>query len=159
MARQACAWDGRSCDPSLREQLVVGKFNTVISCSPIDEIFALRLFRECECIIGERRQRLAQGLARTSEWVSKNGAFVEWVRPDAGAICCVRLKPSVFDDGAVTRFYKFVTDEGIRVADGTWFGEDARVFRLGFGLLSISELEAALNGLSAAITRAAREAA
>src|SRR6516164_2168961 len=144
-------------DPALREQLVLGKFNTVISCSPVDELFALRLFRERERIIDERRLRLAQGLARTSRWVSKNEAFVEWVRPNAGAICCVRLKSSAFDDDAVTRFYKFVTEEGVRVGDGTWFGEDARVFRLGFGLLSMSNLDAALNGLSAAITRAARE--
>jgi len=146
-------------DPALREQLILGKFNTVISCSPVDELFALRLFRERERIIDERRLRLAQGLASTSRWVSRNEAFVEWVRPNAGAICCVRLKSSAFDDDAVTRFYKFVAEEGVRVGDGTWFGEDARVFRLGFGLLSMSKLDAALNGLSAAITRAAREGA
>ena len=73
---------------------------------------------------------------------------VEWVRPDAGALCCVRLCPGVFDDTAVSRFYAELAKQGVRVANGTWFGDEARVFRLGFGLLPMQDLEAALEQFS-----------
>ena len=71
----------------------------------------------------------------------------------------MRLKPQVYDDVAVGRFYDALASEGVRVANGVWFGEEARVFRLGFGLLSMPDLETALKGLSAAIRQSAREAA
>jgi aspartate/methionine/tyrosine aminotransferase len=146
-------------DAALREQLVVGKFNTVVSCSPVDEVLALRVLQLSDRIIGERRQRLAEGLAMTADWVQEHEGFVDWVRPDAGAICCLRLKPPVFADRAVSRFYEALASEGVRVANGSWFGDEARVFRLGFGLLSMPNLKTALQGLSAAVKRTAREAA
>lgn len=143
-------------DPALREQLVLGKFNTVVSCSPVCEALALSVFAQRERIIAERRHSLAEGLARTAEWVVENQEFVEWVQPDAGAICCVRLKPSVFPDSAVSRFYDALANEGVRVSNGTWFGDEARVFRLGFGLLSMPDLHIALNILSAVVQQTVR---
>src|SRR5205823_8155660 len=38
-------------DKALREQLVLGKFNTVISCSPVDEALALRVLASREPIL------------------------------------------------------------------------------------------------------------
>ena len=98
-------------DPDLRQQLVRGKFNTVISCSGVDEALALKVLEQREQIIIERRRRLAEGLARTADWVAENRHMVEWVRPDAGALCCVRLKPAIFDDAAVDRFYDSLAEE------------------------------------------------
>ncbi len=37
------------------------------------------------------------------------------------------------------------------MAKGEWFGEEARVFRLGFGLLSMAELGDALAALTGAL--------
>ena len=145
-------------DAALKEQLVVGKFNTVISCSPVDEALALLVLARRDHILADRRRRLAEGLALTAHWVRENDAFVEWVRPDAGALCCVRLKSAVFDNGAVERFYEGLAREGVRVANGSWFGDEARVFRLGFGLLSRADLEAALTRLSATTRRISHEA-
>ena len=139
-------------DPALREQLLLGKFNTAIANSAIDEALALKVFEQRDRIIGDRRRHLADGLARTAAWVQANAAFVDWVRPDAGALCCVRLKPSVFDQTAVDRFYVALADAGVRVGNGTWFDDEARVFRLGFGLLAMPDLEAALDGLSTAVS-------
>ena len=141
-------------DAALREQLVLGKFNTVISCSPLDEALALRVLGGRDRIIGERRRHLAEGLARAGAWVESNSACAEWIRPDAGALCCVRLKPSVFDASAVGRFYAELERESVRVGNGTWFGDEARVFRLGFGLLDIPDLQAGLDRLSAALRNA-----
>ena len=143
----------------LREQLILGKFNTVVSCSPVDEFLAVKLLEQRDRILGERRRSLADGLARTASWMSANRPWVEWVRPDAGAICCVRLNPAVFDEAAVRRFHDISAAEGVRVAHGTWFGEDARVFRLGFGRLPGAELDAALARLAAVLQAAVRTAA
>ena len=85
-----------------------------------------------------------------------NNDLVDWVRPDAGALCCVRLKPEVFDEFAVDRFYQMLPGKGTRVATGTWFGDEARVFRLGFGLLPTAELGDALAALAAALREAAQ---
>jgi len=146
-------------DPDLREQLVVGKFSTVISCSAVDEALACRVLQRRDRIIGERRLRLADGLARTAAWVAAHETQVEWVRPDAGALCCLRLRREVFDEAAVDRFYDVLAGEGVRVASGLWFGEEARVFRLGFGLLPMEDLDKALAGLSKAVSQTARAAA
>ncbi len=144
---------------ALREQLVLGKFNSVISCSAIDEALALRVVQQRGRIIGERRGHLAAGLARVADWVARNSETVEWVRPDAGALCCVRLKPAAFDGDAVDRFYAALAARGVRVASGTWFGEEARVFRLGFGLLPMRELGIALDRMSLALRGAQIHAA
>ncbi len=123
-------------NPQLRKQLVLGKFNTVISCSPVDEALALKVFEDSDRIIAERRKLRTDGLAMTAEWVRENSRLVDWVRPDAGALCCVRLKREVFDDAAVGRFYATLADQGVRVANGVWFGDEPRVFRLGFRTLA-----------------------
>ena len=142
-------------DPALREQLVLGKFNTVVSCSPVCEALALKVLEQQDRIIGERRQLLAEGFARTAEWVRENKELVEWVQPDAGAICCVRLKPSIFHNTAVSHFYDALASEGVRVSNGTWFGDEARVFRLGFGLLSMPDLQVALSVLTKVLKQTA----
>ena len=146
-------------DKALREQLVVGKFNTVISCSTLDEAMAMRVFQQRDAIIGARRKQLSDGLARTADWAAAQGDLVDWLRPDAGALCCFRLKPEAFDGAAVERFYAALAEEGVRVANGTWFGEEQRVFRLGFGLLTMPDLEAGLKRLSATLQLARKKAA
>jgi hypothetical protein len=143
-------------DRMLREQLVRAKFSTVISCSPLCEAMALQVFARRESIGAARRAHLAEGRAWSAAWVQENNGLVEWVQPDAGALCCVRLRSSVFDDAAVTRVYAALAQAGVRVADGRWFGEEARVFRLGFGLLPIPDLRHALDALTAGLQHVAR---
>jgi len=140
-------------DAALREQLVLGKFNTVVSNSTVDEYLALQVLRQRDRILGERRVHLAEGVRTTAAWVDAHATFVEWVRPDAGAICCVRLRPAMFDDTAVARFYQMLSAEGVRVGNGTWFGEEPRVFRMGFGALAKADLEAALERVSLALQK------
>ncbi len=146
-------------DAALREQLLLGKFTTVIACSRADEVLGLRALQRSEAIIGARREQLRNGLAKTAAWVAEHGDLVDWIRPDAGALCCIRLKPQAFDDAAVARFYDGLGHQDVRVADGRWFGDEARVFRLGFGLLSMTELEAGLAAVSTTLRLALRDAA
>ncbi len=144
---------------ALREQLVLGKFNTVISSPALEEALALKLLQCSERVIGERRRHLAQGLARTETWVQAEGDLVEWVRPNAGALCCIRLRQDRFDAAAVERFIAACKAHGVRLGDGRWFGEEAGVFRLGFGLLAMPELEAGLAAVSAALKDSLAKAA
>jgi len=51
----------------------------------------------------------------------------------------------------MSRFYNALARGGVRVANGIWFGDEARVFRLGFGLLSMPDLTVALHVLAAAL--------
>ncbi len=134
-------------DRALIDQLVRAKFGTVLTGSPVTEALALRVFRKYDQIMAERRAVLADGLAATEAWVAENADLVEWVRPNAGAICCVRLKPAV----PVESFYRTLEKYEIRVANGSWFGEEPRVFRLGFGFLPIEDLKAAFKAFTAAL--------
>jgi hypothetical protein len=70
----------------LREQMVLGKFNTVNANSTVDETLGLRLLIQAGAIIAARRKHLGEGLARTAAWVARTAALVEWVKPDADAL-------------------------------------------------------------------------
>jgi hypothetical protein len=140
---------------ALRSRMVTAKFNTIISCSPLDEALAVRLLQKEENIVRERRQILAQGLARVAAWASDNRRYIAWLRPSAGALCCARLRPEAFDDAAVGRFHQVIAANGVRVGLGAWFGDEARIFRIGFGLLPMPDLEAALGILSAGLRHVA----
>jgi DNA-binding transcriptional MocR family regulator len=88
-------------------------------------------------------------------WIKANEEIVEWVRPDGGAICCVRLKPQVFDDAAVDGVYRTLESLGVRVSNGSWFGDEACVFRLGFAHMPVPALTEALTTLSEALKKVA----
>jgi aspartate/methionine/tyrosine aminotransferase len=143
-------------DASLRDQLVRAKFNTVISCPPLSEALALMVLRQQGRIVAQRRERLAENLRLTRCWVERRAQFVQWVRPDAGALCCVRLRPGVFSDADVARCHDAMAQQGVRVARGEWFGDEPRVFRLGFGLLDAAPLQEALDRLALALRSVAR---
>ncbi|KQW57601.1 pyridoxal phosphate-dependent aminotransferase [Variovorax sp. Root411] len=142
-------------DAALRQSLVTAKFNTVISCSPLDEALAVTVLKQGEHIVGARRRHLAHNLATLQAWVGRHAARIEWMRPDAGALCCVRLKPQVYDDAALQRLQAALHERGVRLAPGPWFGDEPHVFRLGFGLATNAELAAALDCVGQALEWAA----
>ncbi|HET6988359.1 MAG TPA: pyridoxal phosphate-dependent aminotransferase, partial [Kribbella sp.] len=139
-----------STDAELLDRLVTAKFNTVVSASPVTEALAVRVFEREDEILAVRRAWLAEGLAITEGWVRANSEVVEWVRPDAGALCAIRLKPHVELD----RFREAAAELGVRLADGDWFGDEPRVFRLGFGFPPLAELKVALDALREAVDAA-----
>ena len=82
-----------------------------------------------------------------ADWIARNDTHLEWVRPDAGGMCCVRLRASAFDDAAVEGFYRLAAERTINMAAGDRFLDERRVFRLGFGALPRETLEQALEAL------------
>ena len=138
-------------DPAVAEQLVLAKLNTVISCSVIDEFLALEVLRRADEVLGERRRLLGTAIADVARWVERESELIEWVRPDGGALCCVRLRPDRFNEAGVEAFYRELGNHSVLVANGSWFGEDARIFRVGFGYPPPDGLAAALDAVSRAL--------
>ncbi|HKW83371.1 MAG TPA: pyridoxal phosphate-dependent aminotransferase [Burkholderiaceae bacterium] len=136
-------------DAELRDRLVVAKMNTVICGSVLDEALAAALLRNREGVLAARRRLLSGGLDRLAAWCTRERERIEWVRPDAGALCCLRLRSDVFGEEAVARFWAALPRHDLQLASGEWFGESRSVFRLGFGYLPPERLGPALAALSA----------
>jgi len=141
-------------DADLRARLTVAKMNTVISGSVLDETLAAALLRNREKVLVPRHRLLAGAIEELASWCEAEHARVDWVRPDAGALCCLRLRPDVLDDAAVSRFWRLLPYHDLQLASGRWFGERERVFRLGFGYLPPERLGPALAALSTALDAA-----
>lgn len=122
--------------------------NTVISGSVLDEALAAALLRHRDSVLAPRRHLLAARLAELAAWCETEQARIEWVRPQAGALCCLRLRADRFDVAAVARIWDLLPAHQLQLAFGTWFGESDRVFRLGFGYLPPGQLGAALAALT-----------
>jgi len=142
-------------DADLRARLTVAKLNTVVSGSVLDETLASALLRNREAVLAPRRRQLAAALLELAAWCEAESARIEWIRPDGGALCCVRLRADKFDDAAVARFWSLLPVRELQLASGAWFGESERVFRLGFGYLPPSRLAPSLAALSAVLDAAA----
>ena len=142
-------------DAELRSRLVVARMNMVISGSVLDETLATVLLQHREHVLAPRRSLLAGALDKLAAWCGSERARVEWVRPDAGALCCLRLRADAFDAAAVARFWELLPRHDLQLARGSWFGESDRAFRLGFGYLPPERLGPALSALSVSLDAAA----
>jgi DNA-binding transcriptional MocR family regulator len=68
----------------------------------------------------------------------------------------MRLRTDQFDDTSVSRFWAQLPDNDVQLGSGTWFGESARVFRLGFGYLPLPSFRIALDRLGATMDQATK---
>jgi aspartate/methionine/tyrosine aminotransferase len=137
-------------DPERYEQLRMAKFNTLICCSAPDEALGAEVLRRREEILGPRRQLLAGTLDELRHVAGELEDLIEFLPPDGGALCCLRLRADRFDNAAVSRFYARLRELDTRVAPGSWFGESDRVFRVGFGHLPVEDFAEALRRLQTA---------
>lgn len=131
-------------DRGLYDQLRLAKFNTAISCGALDEFLAAELLQRAELILSTRRAFLADALAVVERWAVGHSDQVRWVRPDAGAFCCIKLNPAAFGQYGARRFYIQLAERRTLVAPGEWFGGSEYIFRLGFGYEPIEKLQAGL---------------
>lgn len=138
-------------EPALLNRLTVAKMNITLSSSALDEALAAQILAHREDILTPRRAFLLKALDRLGGWQATQEHRVDWVRPEGGAMCCLRLRPDCLDDDAVTRFWRQLPQDQIQLGCGLWFGETARVFRLGFGYLPLPDFQLALEQLAATI--------
>ena len=142
-------------DKKFIEQVGIAKMNTVISNSVLDEFVALKVLNKESEIFKSRRIHSIKGFLLTKNWVQQNKKFISWIEPKAGALCCIKLKESIFNKLQIEEFYKLSKDKGIQIANGEWFGETKRFFRLGFGYMEIEKLELTLNKLTKILNKIA----
>lgn len=136
-------------DPELYQRLRNAKFLTTIACSAPDEFLAVQVLRRRAEMLAPRAWSLHRALTELEEWAQDQP--VEFLRPDGGALCCLRLPRNRVTDEALPAFYARLADRDVRVAPGSWFGEDDRVFRLGFGHLPRDDFTQALARLADAL--------
>lgn len=135
-------------DDVLRQRLMVAKMNVAISGSPLDEALAASLLTNREVFLAPRRRMLATALDEVRQWLANERGRLQWVEPDGGALCCVRLREEAFDEEAVARFWAGLEEKELQLAPGSWFGESSRIFRLGFGYMPPDCLTPALRAVS-----------
>ena len=138
----------QSSDKKFIEQVGIAKMNTVISNSVLDEFVALRVLNKEFEIFKNRRIHSKAGLELTKIWVEQNNELISWIEPKAGALCCIKLKEERFTNDNIEEFYSLSKAIGIQIANGEWFGESKRYFRIGFGYLELDKLKFTLNKLS-----------
>ena len=143
-------------DTDLYGQLRLARFNSAVSCGTLDEVLAARVLQRAESILAPRRTLLADALAVVEDWLATQQGDLRWVRPDAGAFCCVELDPDAFPAARVERFYAELSECSTAVAPGEWFGDDRRVFRLGFGYEPLDKLGAGLDLITQALRASER---
>lgn len=120
-------------DANLRRQLGAAKMGTAIACGAVDEALATLILEHEPHVLAGRRGAMRRSRQRVAEWVASSGGEVEWVPPDAGALCCIRLRPERFGDLEVAAVYAAFRKRGVKIAPAAMFGDAKRIFRLGFG--------------------------
>ena len=138
-------------DTDLRARLIVAKMNIVLSGSVLDEAVALAILDAQDRVLQPRRLLLECALETVERWQADECHRIDWIRPDGGAMCCLRLRSDVFDDAAVVRFWDALPNLGLQLGNGEWFGESSRIARLGFGYLPFQQLSPALDQLTIAL--------
>lgn len=146
----------QSSDKTFIEQVVIAKMNTVISNSVLDEFVAINVLNKEADILKSRSIHSSLGLELTKKWAKQNKEFINWIEPKAGALCCIKLKKN-YTKAGIENFYLSCKKLGIQIADGEWFGESKRYFRLGFGYMEIKKLKTALEMLTDLLKKTASQ--
>ena len=139
-------------DEALMETFLAAKEQIFITGAVIDEELTARVLERRHIILPSIHERVASQLAVVRKWIEPNPTF-EWVEPQAGAVCFLRIRTDVDID----RFYRVLFEEhGTYVGGGHWFDQDRRFFRLGFAWPTTEELARGLRTLDEAAAAALR---
>ena len=142
-------------DPDLRKRFIVAKQNIVICDSSLTEKLATAVLSHSPTILKQQREHLAPALELVTAWQAAESEYLDWVAPDAGALCCMRLNKTRYEEADLEKFWQALADNDTLVRSGLQFGSDIRHFRLGFGHVPFAQLEAGLQNISKALQTAA----
>lgn len=138
-------------DPAAYDQLRLAKFNSSLCCGSFDELLATRVLAQADQILAARGATMATARDIAGRWVQAHEELLRWLRPEAGAFCCVQLEPAIFGEQEIDRFYACLARERIIVAQGPWFADAASIVRLGIAYEAPDGLEKALAVIGAAL--------
>ena len=142
-------------DPRLYEQLKLAKFNSSLSCGALDEFLAIRLVSRADQVLAQRGALMAEARGLVERWIKAHSGRLRWLRPEAGAFCCLQLDPGSFGPQDIERFHAHLARQRTLVALGPWFGDSAHIIRLGLAYEPADKLERGLDVISAALEAAA----
>ncbi|MGO8956884.1 MAG: pyridoxal phosphate-dependent aminotransferase [Streptosporangiaceae bacterium] len=142
-------------DPAAYDQLRLAKFNSAVACGSLDEFLAARVLAQADQVLAVRGAIMATARDITGRWVHAHEGMVRWLRPEAGAFCCVRLEPAIFGPQEIDRLYARLAQERIIVAQGPWFADTASIIRLGMAYEPPGRLEKALELIVTALEASA----
>jgi aspartate/methionine/tyrosine aminotransferase len=138
-------------DPGLYEQLRLAKFDSSLSCGTLDEFLAARLLSRADQVLASRGALMADARGIVERWIKAHTGRLHWLRPEAGAFCCMQLDPATFGPRDIERFHAHLARQRTLIARGAWFGDTAHVFRLGLAYEPADQLEQGLDVISAAL--------
>jgi aspartate/methionine/tyrosine aminotransferase len=141
-------------DPALYDQLRLAKFNTALSCGTLDEFLAAHLLSWADEALAARGAVLAEALGVVERWIKGEAGRLNWLPPEAGAFCCLQLDPGIFDQAAVGRFHDHLARRQTLMARGPWFGDSARIIRIGFAHEPVDRLGLGLDVVGEALDAA-----
>jgi len=137
-------------DSVLKEKFLAAKEQICISGSVLDELVAEQVLAQSKELLARTAADVRRRRDRVARWVEEEREWVEWVRPEAGVMCFVRLKR--VPEGGAAAFYKTLLERhGVYVGPGRWFECEERLFRLGYGWPTWEDLEGGLDAISKAL--------
>ena len=136
-------------NPGLMEGFISAKEQIGITGSILDETVALQTLRQRDRLLPQIRREISAGFRIVKDWVEREPA-VEWVQPDGGVTCCLRI-PSA-SDGQMRRFYDTLkVSYRTAVGPGYWFKLPLNQMRIGYGWSSPEETAKGLECISLAM--------
>ena len=139
-------------DPGMYEQLRRARFNSSLCCGALDEFLAVRLLSQAGQVLAARGAVLAEARGVVERWIKAHTGQLRWLRPEAGAFCCLQLDPGTFGAAGIDRFHAHLARQRTMVAPGPWFGDSPHIFRIGLGYEPAGKLELGLEVIGAALT-------
>jgi aspartate/methionine/tyrosine aminotransferase len=138
-------------DPALYEQLRLAKFNSSVCCGALDEFLAAALLSRADQVLASRAAVMTDARDTLERWIKAHTGRLRWLRPEAGAFCCMQLDPGTFGPADIDRFHGHLARQRTLIARGPWFGDSAHVIRVGLGYEPLEVFERGLDVISAAL--------
>jgi aspartate/methionine/tyrosine aminotransferase len=138
-------------DPALYEQLRLAKFNTSVCNGALDEFLAAALLSRADQVLAARAAVMTEARGTVERWIKAHTGRLHWLRPEAGAFCCMQLDQGTFGPGDIDRFHGYLARQRTLVARGPWFGDSAHIIRVGLGYEPPEVFESGLDVISAAL--------
>lgn len=132
-----------STNKGLQEAFLAAKEQISISGSVIDELVAEQILSRRDEILPKTVAEMQRRRDLVAGWVEENSALVEWVKPEAGVMCLIKIKnkPAA---GALAFYDKLLHEQGVYLGRGGWFEMDDLYFRLGYGWPTWEDLKTGL---------------
>ena len=136
-------------DKSLMHHFISAKEQIGITGSVLDETVAYQTLARRDELLPKIREEIREGLQIFKKWV-QNEKRLEWVEPDGGVTCCVRMIDA--SESEMKHFYEVLkTKYKTLVGPGYWFKLPYTYMRIGFGWTRPADTMKGLESISNAI--------